>query len=240
MANLARAWASTKTGLVRQGNEDRCRVGTWRSGSVDEDWSGSLDEKFPWILVADGMGGHSAGEVASETAIDALHELLAATVAQSDLFEIIEEANSRVFEVMQAPAGRPGMGTTIAGFWLNHEQLKIFNVGDSRVYLHRGGRLKRMTVDHTPATSAGRRSHLLTQSLGGTAFRVPLQPHIEELKLSAGDKIILCTDGLTDMVPDPTIEEVLQSNPDHPARALAAAAMHGGGKDNITVVVAAF
>lgn len=214
-------------------------MGTWRSGSVDEDWSGFLDEEFPWILVADGMGGHCAGEVASETAIDALHELLVDAVACPDLFELIEEANSRVFEVMQAPAGRPGMGTTIAGFWISDGRLKIFNVGDSRVYLQRGGRLKQMSVDHTPATG-GRRSHLLTQSLGGTAFRVPLKPHIEEIQFTAGDKIILCTDGLTDMVADSAIEEVLQSNPDHPARALAAAAMHGGGKDNITVVVAVF
>jgi protein phosphatase len=188
------------------------------------------------------MGGHRAGEVASETAIDALHSHLSAAHPQADIAEILDATNSQVFDAMLAPFGRPGMGTTIAGFWLCAGRAKAFNIGDSRIYLLREGRLKQVSVDHTPDLHSrpNRRSHLLTQSLGGTRFKIPLQPHIADLDLLAGDRILICTDGLSDMVADVRIEAILRENLEQPARALVDAAMGAGGEDNITVVVAEF
>lgn len=239
---MARAWAATRKGRVRVNNEDRCRVGSWRSSGEDCDWSGTTDGARQWAVVADGMGGHGAGDVASETAVDALEVLLDSSVEPVDLTRIIEAANGKVFEAMHGPLGRPAMGTTVAGMWIAGVDATIFNVGDSRVYLLTAAGLRMISVDHTPVRSIsdGRRSHALTQSLGGTPVRAPLKPHLETIRPAPGEIVILCTDGLSDMIGDDRIASLLRAAPSHPAAALADAAVEAGGRDNVTVVVAFF
>lgn len=239
---MVRAWAATRTGRVRERNEDRCRVGPWRTGPADDDWAGEIHPARPWAVVADGMGGHGAGEMASGIAVDSLDDLMASAAGPGDLPRIIEDANRRVFEAMHAPGGRPAMGTTVAGIWIQDRRINAFNVGDSRIYLAAEDCIRRVSVDHTPARGLpdGRRSHALTQSLGGTTLRLPLQPHIEAVSREGDQTVVICTDGLTDMLTDELIAAILQTRPSHPAASLAEAAVRAGGRDNVTVVVASF
>lgn len=222
-------------------NEDRCRVGDWCSRGADVDWSGTLSASRAWVLVADGMGGHGAGDVASSIAVDEVDRLLS-TRGAADLRAVVDEANQRIFAAMTGPSGKQGMGTTIAGICQRGPRLTVFNVGDSRIYLLRDGGLTRLSVDDTPAQklSGGRRSHALTQSLGGTVMPLPLRPHIAGVEVRAGDVVVVCSDGLTDMLDDEKIALLLANALDHPAAALAQAAVEAGGRDNVTVVVTAF
>jgi protein phosphatase len=239
---MMRAWAATRTGRVRERNEDRCLVGSWRSGPADDEWAGEIAAARPWAFVADGMGGHGAGEMASEVAVESLNVLMASAGGPSDLGWIIEDANRQVFDAMHAPGGRPAMGTTVAGIWIEDRRVNVFNVGDSRIYVVAEAGIRRVSVDHTPARGLpdGRRSHALTQSLGGTSLRLPLQPHIEALSLESGQTVVICTDGLTDMLTDQFIGAILRTRPTHPAVSLAEAAVRAGGRDNVTVIVASF
>lgn len=214
-------------------------MGGVRSYGIDSDWNGPLPGDRPWALVADGMGGHGAGEVASSVALDAFDALLD-TRGTSDLNPVIWEANRAVFDAMRGPSGRRGMGTTVAGLCREGRRLALFNVGDSRIYLLRRGQLEMLSVDDTPPRQSGGRSHSLTQSLGGTSAPIPLRPHLAFLEPVEGDLLILCTDGLTDMVGDVKLQIVLNDRPPNPALALAEAALEAGGRDNVTLVAVAF
>lgn len=242
MADLPRIWATTRIGLVRATNEDRCRVGGWRSEGIDTDWAGSLDKSRPWAIVADGMGGHLAGDFASETAVDELDRLMAGSNGRAELSRIINEANRGVFEAMHRSRGRPAMGTTIAGLWVEGPNLSLFNVGDSRAYLLRDSKLEMRSIDHILRKSlpSGQRSHALTQSLGGSAYSLPLLPHIESIIIRSGDTVLLCTDGLTDMLTDEIIASAMRTSPTGAAKKLADAAVSAGGRDNVTVVIVSF
>lgn len=237
MADRPRVWAATRLGLVRVTNEDRWRVGGVGGDAEDGDWAGLLPNDRPWALVADGMGGHGAGEVASSVALDTLCRLLE-KYGPSDIRSVIAEANWAVFAAMEEPSGRRGMGTTVAGFCRAVGRLTVFNVGDSRVYILRGERLELLSVDDTLPRRASGRSHVLTQSLGGTSAPRPLDPHVASIEPVAGDRLLICTDGLTDMVDEQAVRARLRAG--NPAAALADAAVQAGGRDNITVIVTAF
>ena len=239
MPDVPRAWAATRLGLVRSANEDRWRVGAHRPDGEDVDWTGSLLEVRPWALVADGMGGHGAGEVASSVALDAFDEVLG-TCGTSDLGSAIWQANRAVFDAMPGPSGRRAMGTTVAGLCMDGRRLALFNVGDSRIYLFRRGTLKQLSVDHTAAGRGGGRSHALTQSLGGTPVLLPLRPHLALEEALVGDLFLLCTDGLTDMLAEREVQNSLEVASANPAACLADLAVAAGGRDNVTVVVIAF
>lgn len=237
-----RAWAATRVGLVRSVNEDRYRVGSCRSDGTDANWTGHLSAARPWVMVADGMGGHGAGEVASTTAVDAFDRLFALR-GPHDVKAVIDEANRQVFDAMAGPGGRHGMGTTVAGVCADGYRLNCFNVGDSRIYVRRGDRVLQMiSVDHTPArrTIGVTRSHALTQSLGGGVVQVPLKPHVTSVDVVEGDLVLMCSDGLTDMLGDASMMRILEDLPAHPAAALADAAVLAGGRDNVTVVLLRF
>lgn len=238
MRDKARAWATTHVGLVRRHNEDDWQVAEWRSTPGAGSWHGSLSTSPVWAVVADGMGGHRRGEVASAIVVDCVAEFIGAVQDEGDIIRLLAEANMRVFQAMAAPNGSPAMGSTVVGMVVSGRKGWIFNVGDSRAYLVSGSELRRVSRDHTPdRPTSGARSHALTQSLGGTLSPVPLAPHITTFDPEVVDTVLLCSDGLTDMVEDDEIEALLQRSPDDPTRTLLDAALDAGGLDNVTIVV---
>jgi serine/threonine protein phosphatase PrpC len=230
--------------LVAAGITD---VGRVRAGAPNED--GFLDEarRLGLVAVADGMGGHRAGEVASATALEALR---AAMAAGQPLRDAIEGANDAVLEKSVTDHELRGMGTTLTAGTLGTDgNLLVGHVGDSRAYLVRDGELTQITNDHslveemvrggelTPeqAESHPRRS-IITRALG-------IDPEVEvdvyPLELRPGDRLLLCSDGLTTMLRGDEIAEILEGEP-HPERAaqlLVDAANAAGGEDNVTAVV---
>jgi len=218
------------------------------------------------LLVADGMGGAAGGEVASRMAITTLVELLLWTpdwIMRPDeeaIQEVSRRMEARFRQVQDALADRAraepklsGMGTTMTLAVSLGVDLLITHVGDSRVYLLRQGRLLRLTHDHTLAQSlvdAGVLRpeeaathflrHILTRAIGTRGDEVRVE--FNSLRLADGDQLLLCTDGLTEMVPEPAIAEVLQKG--EPAAgacsALVNLALERGGRDNVTVVLARY
>ena len=218
------------------------------------------------MVVADGMGGHAAGEVASRMAISALVSLALDVpdwifkVDEEHAREIERRSRKRVQEVgamlvergQRDPALR-GMGTTLTAARSLGRDLLITHVGDSRAYLLRAGRLHRLTRDHTyaqllvdtgqlaPGDVAGsRHRHVLTNALGGSSEDV--QVDTDRLQLEDGDRLLLCSDGLTDLVDDETITSILReaTRSSDACERLVQRALDSGGRDNVTVIVAAY
>jgi PPM family protein phosphatase len=222
----------TDVGRVRDGNED-----------------GFLDEarRLNLVAVADGMGGHRGGEVASATALAALHQAMA---SGQPLRDAIEGANDAVLEKSGSNRQLQGMGTTLtAGTLGNDGTMLIGHVGDSRAYLLRDGELNQITKDHslveemvrggelTPeqAESHPQRS-IITRALG---IDPTVDVDVYPVDVRPGDRILLCSDGLTTMLRADEIEEILADEPDaeHAAQRLVDAANAAGGEDNITALV---
>jgi protein phosphatase len=222
-----------------------------------------IEESLGLLAVADGMGGHASGEVASKMGMDILKGYLKGEKeslpgegnpsyleSTNRMASGIKLANQAIYEASRSHAPWNGMGTTLTAVLLNGNRLSIAHVGDSRVYLIRGGIIEQMTDDHTvvseqvekglmtreeAADSAMR--HILTRALGITP---DVQVDTEELTVSEGDKLVLCSDGLTGLVSDEEIlSAVLSSNrPEMVCDQLVERANQKGGEDNITVIVA--
>lgn len=226
------AAAATDIGLVREGNED--------SYLVDE----------PLFAVADGMGGHRGGEVASQLALETVEKLF--RTGAGDLAEQVREANRAVFERSVVDRKVAGMGTTLTAALVEGDRIRLAHVGDSRAYLLRGGELRRLTEDHTlvhrmvtegeisekEAEGHPQRS-VLTRALGVDVF-VDVDDDVVQVR--SGDRLLLCTDGLTGMVPEDEIKEMLRgiADPSEAAERLVRAANEAGGVDNTTVVILDF
>ncbi|NNF64330.1 MAG: Stp1/IreP family PP2C-type Ser/Thr phosphatase [Acidimicrobiia bacterium] len=228
-------WASgSHVGRVRSGNEDS--VFPRRSGSTD----GSL-----LVAVADGMGGHVAGEVASRVAIDAATE-----ASEAEAADRVTAANEAVSDKAAADPQLHGMGTTMSLADLSAGgHVRIGHVGDSRIYLLRDGALSQVTTDHTFVAAlleSGQitadevdthpKRHYVTRALG---LDRSVEVDEQTLQLEPGDRLMLCSDGLTEMVSDTDISEVL-SRADAPEPAvwsLIEMANKAGGVDNISVIV---
>jgi protein phosphatase len=225
--------AATDVGRVRDGNEDAYLV----------------DDVTGLVAVADGIGGHRAGEVASATAIEALRS---AITSGRTLREAIEDANEAVFAKAQTDVNLRGMGTTLTvGTLVADNTILLGHVGDSRAYLLHDGELRQVTVDHSlveELVQEGRltadeaavhpQRSIITRSIGtDPTVDVDVYP----VELNVGDRLLLCSDGLTDMVHPEEIAATLRRE-DDPTRASAAlvdAANQAGGVDNITVVIVA-
>jgi serine/threonine protein phosphatase PrpC len=203
-------------------------------------------------LVADGMGGHDAGEVASATAIEVLQALGDDTPTTDDVRRAVTAAHAAVRELPSATGRRPG--TTATGVVLTvHGDTPcwlVLNVGDSRTYRMAGGVLEQVTTDHSevaelvaqglvPADEASRhpRRNVVTRVLGGGASEV--EPDVWLLPVSPGDRMLVCSDGLTDELSDARIQAELRAQDDPQAAAdrLVAAALAAGGRDNVTAIV---
>lgn len=228
--------AKSNVGMVRKENED----------------SGFAGRRL--LAVADGMGGHAAGELASSTAIATLAELDSEDLTFEEvvpaLKDAIETSAERIAQFILADPARAGMGTTMTAIAWRSGRIVVIHVGDSRAYLLRDGQLHQLTRDHTYVQSlvdAGRiteeearrhpKRNLLMRAIDGND--VPeSEPSIREAQ--AGDRYLLCTDGLSGVVTDAEIERVLAVVPDPTAAVtdLVELALEAGAPDNVTVVVA--
>jgi PPM family protein phosphatase len=225
------AGAFSDSGRVRDNNEDAHVV----------------DEQLALFAIADGMGGHAAGEIASWTAIEALR---AAVANGRPVDDAITQANEAVIERSAGDPKLSGMGTTLTAVVVSDgNRLLVGHVGDSRAYFMRDGALQQLTDDHSLVAELVREGRLtveqaeahpqraiVTRALGVDAdIDVDLYP----VDVTAGDRVIICSDGLTDMVRERDIERIARSVPDPQVAAeqLVDAANTAGGVDNITVVV---
>jgi serine/threonine protein phosphatase PrpC len=244
------ATVMTDTGKVRKNNEDSCLV----------------DDELGLVIVADGMGGHAAGEVASRLAVDVVREqvargLKAGTIPAigvpaphwSDrtrlLAAAVTVANDVIFRASQERFERRGMGTTIVACLTNGSRLSVIHVGDSRFYLFRGGKIIAVTRDHSlveeqvaqgmissAEAESSESKNILTRALGVGAT---VDVDAMEPSVRSGDRALLCTDGLTKMMEDPDITKVLQESHDpiRTCQSLVTLALDRGGRDNVTVAV---
>ncbi len=219
-----------------------------------------VDTELGVYAVADGMGGHAAGEIASDLAISALAESVrrsgegGAPDSLDDgarrLRNALSEGNRRIIDSVVSRAEWRGMGTTVVAMMIVGDRLLIGNVGDSRAYLYRDGKLRQLTSDHSWVneqvklgllTSDEAHRHpmrnIVTRVLGNQA---EIEVDVADEPVLPGDVFMLCSDGLNGMLRDPEICEIIAAHADVPqqaCRALVDRANANGGEDNITVVV---
>jgi PPM family protein phosphatase len=225
--------AFTHCGLVRPGNEDTITVAGWVSDvAMDGPRRSRHDLNAALVFaVADGLGGHAGGDIASRYAIKRLAEC---SGGAEELGACLAAINAELHQAMQASPSLLGMGTTVAGLLLRPGEVAWFNVGDSRVYAVRDGRLVQISIDDVVP---GPRTGMITQTLGGSPFFIPIEPHIGTASLLLPARWLLCSDGLTDMLPDAEIESILTDSDEDTVRALFTRAMEAGGADNISIVL---
>jgi serine/threonine protein phosphatase PrpC len=218
------------------------------------------------FLVADGVGGNQAGEVASGLTVRTIEEFLLNTLkrfsnlqaseeqaALRDLQNALFQADSRIFEETATHPEWRGMATTLTMAFAVNWRLFVAHAGDSRCYLHSGGRLQQLTQDHTMTAEMVRKGilspqsqakhpwrHVVTNIIGGT--RPGVQVELHSLDLHAADVVLLCSDGLTEMVSEEQIAVILneENEPQRACERLVGEANKRGGKDNITAIVARF
>ncbi len=252
--------ARTHPGMAGKNNEDRYAVSAYRLSASDS---------TPALLavLADGIGGHRAGEVAAELAVEAITQIVAASDGSrpiETLQEAIRQASLRIQERAYGDANRQGMGSTCACAWIIGRRLYSASVGDSRIYLVRGEQIVQLTTDHTwiqealdkgalrPEQVPGHpNAHVIRRYLGSPTppevdFRLRLHAGESDQQaagnqgfpLLEGDLLLICTDGLTDLVHDEEILAALRSQPyAGAAQALVDLANSRGGHDNITLLL---
>jgi protein phosphatase len=238
--------AFTHRGRVRPVNEDTVAIDTHiLTGDMTEPLIMSKPNDACVLMIADGMGGHAQGAMASRAVLDYLVAAIDRLADPASCAEVIEEANQLLFELMHKHEEALGMGTTLVGAVLGADQLVTFNVGDSRCYLFSRDQMVQLSHDDVPegenSKFGPRRSHALTQALGGSSLPVAVEPHIStDSPLATGETLLLCSDGLTDMLDNQTIGKVLRSagTPLQSVRKLAAQASSAGARDNISLIVA--
>jgi serine/threonine protein phosphatase PrpC len=226
--------AVSHKGRVRANNEDSITVAGWVSDVEMSAPRRSRHELTEPLLfaVADGMGGHAGGEVASRYAVKRLAEQ--ACEGAAEIVARLAAINAELYQTMQAVPSLRGMGTTVAGLLLTTTRAVWFNVGDSRIYRQRAGRLEQLSIDDVPP---GPRSGIITQTLGGSFAFLPIAPRIGEHDLLLPSRWLLASDGVTDMLDDAEIERAMAASDEDALRAMFAAAMQAGGADNISIVL---
>jgi serine/threonine protein phosphatase PrpC len=269
---VVKAFGITDTGSVRPSNEDQFLIAelsknmrVWQT-SLPEPKLQVGDDRAHLFLVADGMGGHQAGERASAIAVAAIEQFTLNTFrwffasdspgAQKVLAQFqsaLSQADDKILAEAAANPALAGMGTTLTMAFQLGAQLCIVHVGDSRAYIYRAGQLHQLTKDHTLVAELVRTGaiqpeeaahhhlrNVITNVVGGPHAGVKVEARAFELQ--TGDRLLLCSDGLTEMVSNDAIAAALdaQLEPESAARALLAQANDAGGRDNITVLIARF
>ncbi len=236
--------AGTDKGLIRETNEDSCNI-----------IRDSRNDIYAFII-ADGMGGHNCGEIASGTAVEYISayfedhagDFLSAADRGAALKELVQDANSQVWEKSLESPETNGMGTTLTMAVVAGNTATVAHVGDSRLYLVREGRLQQVTNDHSYIEELVRKGtltreeadnhpgrNIITRAIGSSP---ELEVDIFSLTMLINDILVLCTDGLTNMVGEDEIGETAQSNdPEAACKQLIEAANRNGGEDNVTVIV---
>ncbi len=232
MLRVAEQYSGSDTGRQRRENED------------------SLMVRSPLFVLADGMGGAQAGEVASHLAADTFRAGLPdGAEPEVALAGLAQQANARIHELSHANAEQAGMGTTLTAIYVGEQEVALAHVGDSRAYLLRDGALERLTDDHSLVDELLRQGRLTAEEAVGHPQRSVITRALgiedtvdvdtRSLRGRAGDVYLICSDGLTDMVAEQLIAEVLRTTPRlrEAGERLIAAANEAGGRDNITVVL---
>ena len=235
--------------MLRVASDHFSHSDTGRARRANED---AYFARAPVFVVADGMGGAQAGEVASRLAIEAFERGLSdgAGVSGEELLSArVQEANQRIHEMSQSAQERAGMGTTITAAHVGEHDVAIAHVGDSRAYRLRGEEFTRLTEDHSLVEEMRRRGQLTAQEADEHPQRSIItralgpEPDVvvdtRSWRGVAGDVFLLCSDGLTSMVPEPQVADIVRSARTLPdaGHALIDAANAAGGRDNITVVL---
>jgi serine/threonine protein phosphatase PrpC len=245
-AQLVEVTALTHRGAIRQRNQDALVIGALTAADIDliDPVRVTLPLRAPVVAaVADGLGGHAAGEVAAALTV---RRLAAGAQLHTDadaVARLLREVNDDLYRLAAEDPARAGMGATVAGLVLTAQETLWFNVGDARAYREDGGYLGQVSVDDSPsrpagAAEAGTASTVVTQSLGGAPARTAVDPHVGCHSGTAPDRWLLCSDGLSDLVPIATMERLLREHDDlDGVRELWAAAMNAGGRDNISIAL---
>jgi serine/threonine protein phosphatase PrpC len=232
MLRASQATWKTDTGRQRKDNEDNALA------------------RAPLFVVADGMGGAQAGEVASQIAVEAFQAGLPESgTPEKRLADRAQDANRRIYEISSTEHDRAGMGTTLTAVYVDDAELAVAHVGDSRAYLFRDGELGRLTQDHTLVEELLRRGKLTEEQAAEHPQRsiitraLGVDPEVDvdtrTYKARAGDVVLLCSDGLTSMISEKKVSAILSQEPDldRAAEGLIAEANEAGGRDNITVIL---
>jgi PPM family protein phosphatase len=232
MSDAMRYAAATDTGRRRETNEDFFQI------------------KPPLFVIADGLGGHKAGDVAARMAVEVFDEHFAGEGGGTGgLRGAVVAANRAVFEKASTEPGLTGMGTTLTAMVAGEGSVQIAHVGDSRAYLLRGGELEQITRDQTVVERLVRQGQLAPEEVESHPRRsmlekaVGVEPQVEPdlyvVDIEPGDRMLLCTDGLTGMVAEEEIAEILEGeeDPEKACEKLVKAALSAGGTDNVTALV---
>ncbi len=230
---LIEVTAFTHRGQLRAENEDAITVAGWVPDLAMAAPRHSRHELAEPLLVAlaDGLGGHAAGEVASRYAVTRL-----ATQAPGDeagIATALAAINAELYRTMASAPELLGMGTTMVGLLLTASRVLWFNLGDSRIYRCRDGCLQQLSIDDVPP---GARTGVITQTLGGSHGLVPVRPHIGGEDLTLPSRFLLCSDGLTDMINVAEMEGAMAATDEDAVPALFTQAMQAGGADNISII----
>lgn len=236
-------------GRIRTNNEDNFYFNGEYLSAENDGLSGTLRfrgeaKRGVCFAVFDGMGGERYGELAAHAAVRQLKRFLQAPGGPKDmpawLGDLTVSLNAAVLDRAREELTRH-MGTTLAGLCFTDDGAYAFNLGDSRVYLDRGSALTQLSVDHVDQRAAfsNRVKPSLTQYLGIDEEEFLVEPHVVRCDLTAGDRFLICSDGLTDMLTDEEIHSCLRfaGSPQAAVEALTAAALEHGGRDNVTIIV---
>ena len=237
------ATAFTHVGAVRARNEDTVAVDDWvMSQSMDQPTTLERTVTRPMVcLVADGLGGHTGGDVASRLVAERLAGRAGETADAAALADLLGAVDQALFAAMRERPALHGMGSTVAGLHVGPGGLAVFNVGDSRVYRIEPSGLTQLSTDDTPGPklddgrTAAYTTPLLTQSLGGWQDPEGIAPHV--LREPAPGRYLLCSDGLTDRLDPGAIADHIDDDDVASVVALFEAAMAAGGDDNISIVL---
>ena len=234
--------ALSHEGLVRAQNEDSMVVGPWATCATVTQTPQSM--YFPVseplvIAVADGLGGHPAGETASTLVAQELARSGTDMTDAEAVAAVLARCNETVHTEGARDPERTGMGTTVAGLVVYDGSLLVFNVGDSRVYEVSDSGLTQLSVDDNPPLRPGQtHSSVLTQTLGGHQSHHAIEPHVSSASWRSDGRFLVCTDGLSDLVDADTIAALLREHRGAKGTyELWRAAIDAGGVDNITVIM---
>ena len=234
--------ALSHAGLVRDHNEDSLVTGQWTLCAAEAETPQTLG--FPItsplvVAVADGLGGHPGGDVASSVVVRELARAGPTLDSEQRLRDVLKACNRALYGIAADQPMLMAMGTTVAGLLLTSDQVFAFNVGDSRVYRQGPNGLRQVSIDDRPPLAPGQEdTAIVTQTLGGGLTYADVEPHVSAFPQSTAVRWLICSDGLTDLVGDETLSDLLEESEDSRAAfELWKAAIEAGGDDNITLAL---